>query len=166
MRARSITLSLCALLISTSALASPPRLAPGTLAPSFTLPARKGSVALDSLRGRVVLLDFWASWCGPCRESFPWMADLQRRLDAKGLTVVAVNLDKSRGLADEFLARHPAAFAVAFDPEGRTADAFGVRAMPTSLLLGRDGVIVATHAGFDSRGAVEWARSIEEACDR
>lgn len=166
MRARSVAASLCVLLLASVAWGAAPRLVPGARAPGFTLPARAGTVALDSLRGRVVLVDFWASWCGPCRESFPWMADLQRRLADKGLTVVAVNLDKRRELADEFLADHPAQFTVAFDPAGATADAWGVRAMPTSLLVGRDGVVVAAHAGFDPRGAAAWARTIEEACSR
>jgi cytochrome c biogenesis protein CcmG/thiol:disulfide interchange protein DsbE len=166
MRARSVAASLCLLLCASTAWGASPRLAAGTRAPAFTLPARSGTVALDSLRGRVVLVDFWASWCGPCRESFPWMGELQRRLGDKGLTVLAVNLDKRRDLAEEFLAKYAAPFTVAFDAEGRTAELYGVRAMPTSLLLGRDGVVLATHAGFDARGAGDWARTIEEACTR
>lgn len=94
------------------------------------------------------------------------MADLQHRLGEKGLAVVAVNLDKRRDLAEAFLAKYPAGFPVAFDAEGRTAEAYGVRAMPTSVLVGRDGKVLATHAGFEAHGAGEWARVIEEACTR
>lgn len=141
-------------------------LAPGEAAPAFALPGRSGAVALDSLKGHVVLLDFWASWCGPCRQSFPWMAAVQESLAARGLRVVAVNLDKERGPAEAFLARYPVPFAVAFDPGGATAERYGVRAMPTSVLVGRDGKVLLVHAGFDPRTAGAYERSIEEACRR
>jgi cytochrome c biogenesis protein CcmG/thiol:disulfide interchange protein DsbE len=132
-------------------------------APSFVLPARAGSVSLDSLRGHVVYLDFWASWCGPCRASFPWMAGLVERYKGRGLRVVAVNLDKDRELADAFLADHPAAFTVAFDPKGRTAEAYKVAAMPTSFVIGKDGSLLLRHAGFDPRHTDEVEKRIQEA---
>lgn len=133
-------------------------------APRFALPTRDGTVALDSLRGRVVLVDFWASWCEPCKRSFPWMASLHERYGAKGLTIVAINLDKSRDAADDFVARHPAPFTVAFDPAGTTAGAYKVAAMPTSFLIGRNGEILMTHAGFDPRKATKVEEQIEKAC--
>ncbi len=133
-----------------------------TVAPSFELPGRDGVVKLDALRGHVVYVDFWASWCGPCRASFPWMAKLAERQRAKGLEVVAVNLDKDRALADAFLAEHPAAFKVAFDPAGRTAEAWKVAIMPTSFLIGKDGSILLRHPGFDARGAAELEKRIDE----
>ncbi len=121
-------------------------------APAFVLPARTGGTAsLDSLRGKVVLVDFWASWCGPCRQSFPWMASMAQRYGAKGLTVVAINLDKEREDAEVFLSRFPAPFAIAFDPAGKTAEAYKVNAMPTSFLVDRTGTIVYSHAGFVPR---------------
>jgi thiol-disulfide isomerase/thioredoxin len=135
-------------------------------APSFTLPARSGSLSLDSLRGHVVYLDFWASWCGPCRASFPWMAGLAQRYKAKGLRIVAVNLDKDRSLADDFLSRYPAAFDIAFDPSGRTAEAYKVAAMPTSFVIGKDGAVVLRHAGFEPRRTAEVEKSIQEALAR
>ncbi len=133
-------------------------------APAFVLPARTGTVALDSLRGKVVLVDFWASWCGPCRSSFPWMAAMSERYGAKGLTIVAINLDKDRSLADAFLEKFPAPFTVAFDPSGRTAEAFGVAAMPTSFLVDRSGAVVYAHAGFDARKTGPLETLIAEAC--
>jgi len=131
-------------------------------APAFSLPARGGTACLDSLRGRVVLVDFWASWCVPCRRSFPWMNTMVERYGRKGLSVVAINLDKDRDAADRFLEQQPASFMIAFDPAGRTAETFGVSAMPMSFLVGRDGAILYSHAGFDSRKTGPLETLIEE----
>ena len=122
-------------------------------APRFTLPAREGSVSLDSLQGKVVYVDFWASWCGPCRQSFPWMKTLYDRYASKGLVIVAINLDKDRGAAESFLQKFPAPFTVAFDPSGKTAKAFKVWGMPTSYIVSRTGTVLSTHAGFDPKRA-------------
>jgi len=138
----------------------------GGPAPRFSLPATKGVVALDSLRGQVVLVDFWASWCEPCRKSFPWMADVYRRYSPQGFSIVAINLDKERDAADHFLAQHPAPFTIAFDPNATSAEAFHVRAMPSSFLIGRDGTILDSHAGFDPRKVDSWESRIREACAR
>ena len=119
------------------------------VAPDFALPTTGGQVALSELRGKVVYVDFWASWCAPCRQSFPWMKSLSERFADRGLVVVAVNLDKDRAAAADFLARYPVPFAVAFDPSGKTAAAFHVQAMPSSFIVGRDGTIVAEHQGFE-----------------
>jgi thiol-disulfide isomerase/thioredoxin len=149
------------LLCAPSASAGPDTAKP---APSFTLPTRDGTVVSDSLRGRVVYVDFWASWCGPCRKSFPWLASLQERYAAKGLTVVAINLDKDRKLADKFLAQYSTPFVVAFDPTGKTAEAFQVRGMPSSYLVSPSGAILSSHAGFDPKDAQAIETSIREAC--
>jgi thiol-disulfide isomerase/thioredoxin len=133
------------------------------LAPAFRLPARSGYVSLDSLRGHVVYLDFWASWCGPCRASFPWMAGLAERYRARGLKVVAVNLDKERALADAFLVEFPAPFAIAFDPKGGTATSYKVSAMPSSYVIGKDGTLRFRHSGFDAKHTSEVEHEIEEA---
>jgi cytochrome c biogenesis protein CcmG/thiol:disulfide interchange protein DsbE len=153
------------LLVSALAIPAVPASA-ASAAPPFSLPGRTGTVSLDALRGKVVLVDFWASWCGPCRQSFPWMSALVDRYGAKGLVVVAVNLDKSRGLADSFLEDFPSPFLVAFDPAGKTAEAFRVEAMPSSFVVGRDGEILYSHAGFDvaSTGAIE--QQIQQALSR
>lgn len=143
-----------------------PAAPPVRTAPSFALPGRTGTVSLDSLRGRTVLVDFWASWCGPCRGSFPWMASLQKRFGDRGLTVIAINLDKDREKADRFLAEVPAPFTVAFDPSGRTAEAYHVSAMPTSFLVGPDGTVTFAHPGFDPRTSADFEHRIEEALPR
>jgi cytochrome c biogenesis protein CcmG/thiol:disulfide interchange protein DsbE len=134
------------------------------LAPRFTLPGREGNVSLDSLRGKVVLVDFWASWCEPCRRSFPWLGELHHRFAAEGLAIVAINLDKDREAADAFLERYPAPFTVAFDPAGHTAEAFRVSAMPSSFIIDRRGAIVYSHAGFDPRKTGTVESLIQEAC--
>jgi thiol-disulfide isomerase/thioredoxin len=108
-------------------------------------------VDLAELKGKVVYLDFWASWCVPCRQSFPWMGSLQRSLEKDGLVVVAVNLDQMRADADQFLTEFKPPFRVAFDPQGGLAERFHVRGMPTSVLIGRDGQTKLVHQGFRAK---------------
>jgi cytochrome c biogenesis protein CcmG/thiol:disulfide interchange protein DsbE len=103
---------------------------------------------LESLHGKVVLVDFWASWCGPCLQSFPWMNDLHGRHGDEGLVIVAVNLDQDRALADAFLKRIPPKFRIEYDASGSLAQQFGVEAMPTSFLIDRAGQVRIRHAGF------------------
>ncbi len=136
-------------------------------APSFSLPTRDGgTVSSDSLRGKVVYVDFWASWCTPCRRSFPWLQSLHERYGGKGLVIVAINLDKHREDADAFLAKYPAPFTVAFDPAGKTADAFKVSVMPSSFVIDSTGAILLAHAGFDPRKTAGVETLIQEACTR
>ena len=118
----------------------------GAALPPF--PAAPRWPLLQSLEGKVVLVDFWASWCGPCLQSFPWMNGLHSEHADDGLVIVAVNLDQDRALADAFLKKVPAQFRVEYDREGELARQFGVEAMPTSFLIGRDGTVRARHAGF------------------
>jgi len=121
----------------------------GQPAPSFTLPSAKGEpVSLDKLRGKVVYVDFWASWCGPCRRSFPWMNDMQQKYGGRGLVVVGVNIDKRRADADKFLAQTPANFTIAFDEAGTTPSAYAVKGMPSSYLIDGKGNITYVERGF------------------
>ncbi len=120
----------------------------GALAPSFELPGLKETVKLANLQGKVVYVDFWASWCVPCKQSFPFMNELQARYGAKGLEIVAINLDAKRDDADKFLSQVPAQFTLAFDAKGDSAKRFEVKGMPSSFLVGRDGRVVALHRGF------------------
>jgi thiol-disulfide isomerase/thioredoxin len=161
------TLALAIALIATPVVAKSPKAASSTHpAPAFTLPGLKGDVSLESLRGKAVLVDFWASWCGPCRQSFPWMNDLQKRYGDKGLAIVAVNLDKDREFANAFLSEVPASFTVVFDPAGTTAERYKVKAMPTTVLVSADGHVLVTHTGFDARHAPEFEAQIAEALPR
>jgi thiol-disulfide isomerase/thioredoxin len=106
---------------------------------------------LEALSGKVILLDFWASWCEPCRQSFPWMAQVQQRLGPQGLVVIAVNLDRDRKLAARFLEQMPAEFRIEYDPEGKLAEQFGVVAMPMSFVIDRQGRVRERHAGFRAK---------------
>lgn len=103
---------------------------------------------LDAFRGRVVYLDFWASWCAPCRQSFPWMQAMKDTYDRQGLAVVAVNLDRRREDADKFLSKFHPDFDLRFDPDGQMAERFKVHGMPTSMIIDRHGVQRYVHVGF------------------
>ena len=121
---------------------------PGQQAPAFSLPGKGANVSLDDYKGKYVYVDFWASWCAPCKRSFPWMSDLQRRYADRELVVVAINVDANRADAERFLASTPAAFTVAFDPSGETPRNYAIKGMPSSVLVDPSGKIVFKHAGF------------------
>ena len=122
--------------------------------------------ALAPVEGRVVWVDFWASWCVPCRRSFPWLNSMQRKHGPAGLQIIAVNLDKDRALADGFLAEVPAEFALRFDPTAALAKEFGVQTMPSSFLIDADGNVLARHFGFRAADTAEYEQAIETALNR
>jgi thiol-disulfide isomerase/thioredoxin len=130
-----------------------------TIAPA----AESATIDLAAYKGKVVYLDFWASWCVPCRQSFPWMNQMHRLYGKDGLVVLAVNMDQVRADADTFLRQYPAEFTVRYDREGALAQTFKVRGMPTSVLLGRDGKTLLVHEGFKSRDAATLDQSIRSA---
>ena len=103
---------------------------------------------LASLRGQVVYLDFWASWCVPCRQSFPWLQSMINAYQVQGLAIVAVNLDRERIDADRFLDQFKPTFEVRFDPQGESAEFYKIKGMPASLLIDRHGVTRFAHVGF------------------
>jgi thiol-disulfide isomerase/thioredoxin len=107
-----------------------------------------GAVRLADYKGKVVLIDFWASWCPPCKTSFPALDAIYREYQEKGLEVLAVNLDEKRRDADTFLDAHPHRLTVLFDPKGTSPTAFGVKGMPSSFLIDRAGNIRFTHMGY------------------
>ncbi len=117
-------------------------------APVFSLPGQNKTIDLSKYRGKVVYLDFWASWCTPCKHSFPWMNKLQEQYGSEGLEIIAVSLDTSRKDAEEFLAKIPANFDVAFDERGKTAKIYKIKAMPSSFLIDRQGRLVHRSIGY------------------
>jgi cytochrome c biogenesis protein CcmG/thiol:disulfide interchange protein DsbE len=106
------------------------------------------SLDLSRHAGRVVVVDFWASWCKPCRQSIPWLNTLKARYGASGLTLIGVNVDAERRDAERFMRDIPFEFEVVFDPDGNIARQFKVQAMPTTYVIDRSGKIVETHLGF------------------
>lgn len=112
-------------------------------------------------QGKVLYIDFWTSWCGPCAKSFPFMSKLHSDLEQKGLQIVGVNLDEYPKNILEFLAKFPANFPVAEDHSQQCAKAFDVKAMPSSYLVDRKGIIRHIHIGFRS-GEAEELRTIVE----
>ncbi|WP_307729820.1 choice-of-anchor D domain-containing protein [Duganella sp. sic0402] len=122
--------------------------ATGNPAPAFNLNGPDGAVKLEQYRGKLVYLDFWASWCGPCRQSFPWMNDMQARYGSQGLQIIGVNVDAKTDDARNFLGTTPARFVIAFDATGATPRAYGVKGMPSSVLIGPDGKVLYEHSGF------------------
>lgn len=133
-------------------------------APDFNLENRAGEpVKLSDYRGKVVLLDFWASWCIPCRASFPWMNAMQRKYQARGLQVVTVNLDKETEEKERFLNKYHAGFVVLSDKQGLTPSTYNVLGMPTSLVIDREGNIVFRHIGYQASKAEEYEAIIKKA---
>lgn len=120
---------------------------------------------LSAYAGQVVYLDFWASWCQPCRASFPYMDRLQADHGKQGLVVIAVNVDTDRRLAARFLAETPAGFRIAFDPSGTLAEQWRLEGMPTTVLIGRDGKTRFRQNGFRKADEAKLETRIAELLD-
>ena len=108
----------------------------------------KNDLNLEDYKGRVVYLDFWASWCIPCEKSFPFMNRLKAQFEDQGLTVIAVSVDSSREKAEQFLVRHPADFKILWDGDGALSEHYQLQGLPNSFLFDRDGTLVGSHLGF------------------
>lgn len=122
-----------------------------------------GRLDLHEYEGQVVVLDFWASWCVPCRRSFPWLNSMQARYAERGLVIIGVNLDASKDDAAAFLSDYPADFRVHYDTAAELAREYGVEAMPSSYVIGRDGEIKARHLGFKVKRQEEYEAILVEA---
>ena len=121
----------------------------GTLAPEIALNDRAGKpLKLAELKGHVVIVDFWASWCAPCREELPVLEGLYRKYRDKGLIVVGVGLDHELDKLTKFLRASPLSFPVVHDEQGTVADRYGPPKMPSSYLIDKRGVIRHVHAGY------------------
>ena len=121
----------------------------GTEAGNFTLKSADGSnIRLSEYRGQVVLLNFWASWCGPCRQEFPHLDDLHKKYADLGFTVFGVNVEQDRASADKVLRDIPVTFPVLFDDNNQVSELYNVDAMPMTLLVDRNGVVRYLHRGY------------------
>jgi thiol-disulfide isomerase/thioredoxin len=118
-------------------------------------------VRLTDAKGKVALVDFWASWCPPCKDSFPALDVIQRDYRARGVQVIAVNVDERQKDADAFLAAHPHQLLVVFDPHGESPKAFKVRGMPTSFVIDRQGEIRYTHQGYSQGIDAAYRRELD-----
>ena len=119
------------------------------------------TLSLASLRGSVVYVDFWASWCVPCRLSMPALDALYKQNRARGFVVVGVNKDVSAAEARRFLAKVPATFPLVTDGADTAARAFDVKAMPSGYLIDRKGVVRKVHRGFTAETADALTREVE-----
>lgn len=145
--AQSLFLTATVLSFGSAALA----LEEGQQAPDFTLPdiaEGKPPITLSSLRGKTVYVDFWASWCAPCLRSMPLINELYAKYRDQGFEVIAINVDDPIEDGREFLLDTPLDYLIAADPKGEMLGAYGVRGMPTSFLIDRDGVVRLVHMGF------------------
>ena len=124
----------------------PPR--PGEKAPDFTLNDLDGkAVSLSDFRGKVVLISFWASWCGPCRVEIPHMIKVYDELRDQGFEILAVNLREDSGRVRAFVSEYDMRFPILLDPQGKVGGAYFVRGIPTSVFVDREGIITAVHTG-------------------
>jgi thiol-disulfide isomerase/thioredoxin len=122
----------------------------GDKAPDFNIPLleAKGMISLKHYRGKVVYVDFWASWCSPCRKSLPALNSVHTEFRKKGFEVIAINLDEERDDAMAFLKKFPVAYPTAIDTSSKVPEAYGLVGMPTAYLVDRKGIVQLVHEGF------------------
>lgn len=132
-------------------------------APDFTLESRQGeNLRLQDFRGEVVMLNFWASWCGPCRQEMPLMDDLYAQYKDLGFTILAVNVDENRDEAHRFLDKVPVSYPILYDPQSDVSEQYEVQAMPTTVMIDRDGNARFLHHGYQSGYEDEYETQIRQ----
>jgi cytochrome c biogenesis protein CcmG/thiol:disulfide interchange protein DsbE len=124
--------------------------------------AQSSQFDISNYKGKVVYLDFWASWCGPCKQSFPYMASLRQQYAKQGFTVVTINLDKNRAQADAFLKKVGINLPVTYDAGGSLAKQYRVSDMPTSIVFDRNGKVRFTHKGFFPNKTKEYSAHVAQ----
>ncbi len=158
----------CAALLSLLTLATLVRAVDvGQEAPDFSVTDAAGKpLQLATLRGKTVYVDFWASWCAPCRRSFPWMNAMHEKYGGNGLVVVGINVDKKHDAAERFLAQVPAKFAIGYDEAGATPARYAIKAMPSSVLIDSQGKVAFVHAGFRDEETADLEARIKAALQK
>ncbi|WP_416240394.1 TlpA family protein disulfide reductase [Marinobacter sp. F3R08] len=132
-------------------------------APDFTLESRSGeNLRLEEHRGEVVMLNFWASWCGPCRQEMPLMDELYSQYKDLGFTILAVNVDENRAEAHRFLEKVPVNYPILYDPESSVSELYEVQAMPTTVMIDRDGNARYLHYGYQPGYEDDYEQQIRE----
>ena len=122
----------------------------------------KAALDLSGTKGKVVYIDFWASWCAPCQASFPFMNELKAQYPESDFQIILVNLDHNKKKADRFLSKVNAPVPSIYDPQGKIAEAYNVSTMPTSIIIGRDGQVRYVHKGFHSEKTLKYSYHIKE----
>lgn len=135
---------MAAALLTATSFAAPPKT--GDLFPDLSKVGLEGTV--PDLQGKVLLVDFWASWCGPCRASFPALKEIAEKYKDKGLVVIGVSLDEDKADMDAFVRKTSPTFTIVRDPKSKLAELLDVQAMPSSFIVDRSGKLVATHLGY------------------
>lgn len=135
--------------------------ASSALAPPFALPSRNGDVvALDKLKGQVVMLNFWASWCGPCRQEMPLLDQMHKRYSSLGFTLLGVNVEENTNDAEKWLSQTPVTFPVLFDKENKVSKLYDVNAMPSTVFIDRKGNVRYLHKGYKPGDEAEYLNQI------
>lgn len=131
----------------------------------FSLPSIEGGKTINSAnyKGKVMIVDFWASWCAPCKASFAAYNELLEKYGSKGLVIIGINIDNEPEKAKEFLADNPASFIIARDPDKKVAGAYNLPTMPTAYIIGRSGDILHTHAGYREGDIAGMKQEVEAA---
>jgi peroxiredoxin len=127
-------------------------------APDFTLPARDGgNVRLSDLRGQVVMINFWATWCGPCRQEMPLLQQIQAKYEPLGFTLVGINVEPDSAAAITWLKQVSVSFPILFDQKNVVAEQFGVQGMPSSVFVDRAGNVRYVHRGYQPGDEAKYA---------
>ena len=147
-----------ALLVSAGpGFAAAPAQAPAP-APDFSLAARHGgNVQLSSLKGQVVMINFWATWCGPCRQEMPLLEQLHAKYEPLGFTLLGVNVEPDSAAATTWLKGVPVTFPILFDTKNAVAEQFGVMGMPSSVFVDREGRVRYVHRGYKPGDEAQYA---------
>jgi peroxiredoxin len=139
--------------------AAPP--AASAPAPDFTLPARDGgNVQLSALKGQVVMINFWATWCGPCRQEMPLLEQIHAKFEPLGFTLLGVNVEPDSATATAWLKGMPVTFPILFDTKNAVAERFGVMGMPSSVFVDREGRVRYVHRGYKPGDEAQYADMI------